>query len=79
MIEAVVPVAVAVVSGVGILFTRVNQRVSDLDKRIDVFELRIAENYVPKTELSTALERVEQHMIRIENKLDSLVNKKCSP
>ena len=79
MIEAIVPVAVAVVSGVGILFTRVNQRVSDLDKRIDVFELRIAENYVPKTELSTALERVEQHMIRIENKLDSLVNKKCSP
>ena len=79
MIEAVVPVAVAVVSGVGILFTRVNQRVSDLDKRIDIFELRIAENYVPKTELSTALERVEQHMIRIENKLDSLVNKKCSP
>ena len=78
MIEAVVPVAVAVVSGVGILFTRVNQRVSDLDKRIDVFELRIAENYVPKTELSTALERVEQHMIRIENKLDSLVNKKCN-
>ena len=79
MVEAIVPVAVAVVSGVGILFTRVNQRVSDLDKRIDVFELRIAENYVPKTELSTALERVEQHMIRIENKLDSLVNKKCSP
>ena len=79
MIEAVVPVEVAVVSGVGILFTRVNQRVSDLDKRIDIFELRIAENYVPKTELSTALERVEQHMIRIENKLDSLVNKKCSP
>ena len=78
MIEAIVPVAVAVVSGVGILFTRVNQRVSDLDKRIDIFELRIAENYVPKTELSTALERVEQHMIRIENKLDSLVNKKCN-
>ena len=77
MIEAIVPVAVAVVSGVGILFTRVNQRVSELDKRIDVFELRIAENYVPKTELSTALERVEQHMIRIENKLDALVNKKC--
>ena len=79
MIEAIVPVAVAVVSGVGILFTRVNQRVSDLDKRIDIFELRIAENYVPKTELSSALERVEQHMIRIENKLDSLVNKKCTP
>ena len=79
MVEAVIPIAVATVSGVGILFTRVNQRVSDLDKRIDIFELRISENYVPKTELSTALERVEQHMIRIENKLDSLVNKKCTP
>jgi len=78
MIEAGISVAVAVVSGVGILFTRVNSRVSELDKRIDVFELRIAENYVPKTELSSALERVEQHMVRIENKLDSLVNKKCT-
>ena len=77
MIEAGISVAVAVVSGVGILFTRVNSRVTDLDRRIDNFELRIAENYVPKTELSSALERVESHMIRIENKLDSLVNKKC--
>ena len=78
MIEAAIPVAIAVVSAVGVLFTRVNQRVLDLDKRIDVFELRIAENYVPKTELSSALERVESHMIRIENKLDALVNKKCN-
>jgi len=77
MIEAAISVSVAVVSGVGILFTRVNNRIHELDKRIDVFELRIAENYVPKTELATALERVEQHMVRIENKLDSLVNKKC--
>jgi len=77
MLEAMLPVCVAVVTGVGVLFTRVNQRVSDLDKRIDIFELRVAENYVPKTELSTALERVESHMIRIENKLDALVNRKC--
>ena len=77
MIEAGISLGVAIVTGTGILFTRVNQRVSDLDKRIDVFELRIAENYVPKTELSTALERVEAHMVRIENKLDALVNKKC--
>ena len=78
MIEAGISIAVAVVSGVGILFTRVNSRIHELDRRIDTFELRIAENYVPKTELSQALERVEQHMVRIENKLDSLVNKKCT-
>lgn len=78
MIEAGITLGVAIVSGVGILFTRVNQRVHDLDKRIDVFELRVAESYVPKSELSSALDRVEGHMVRIENKLDALINKKLS-
>ncbi len=78
MIEAAIPVAIAIVSGVGVLFTRVNQRVHELDKRIDVFELRVAESYVPKTELSSALDRVEGHMVRIENKLDALINKQLS-
>ena len=78
MIEAAIPVAIAVVSGVGVLFTRVNQRVHELDKRIDVFELRVAESYVPKSELSSALDRVEGHMVRIENKLDALINKQIS-
>ena len=78
MIEAGITLGVAIVSGVGILFTRVNQRVHDLDKRIDVFELRVAESYVPKSELSTALDRVEGHMVRIENKLDALINKRIT-
>lgn len=77
MIEAGISLGVALVTGGGILFTRVHNQISSLDKRIDVFELRIAENYVPKSELSSALERVEAHMIRIENKLDALVNLKC--
>ena len=78
MIEAGITLGVAIVSGVGILFTRINQRVHDLDKRIDVFELRVAESYVPKSELSSALDRVEGHMVRIENKLDALINKQIS-
>ena len=78
MIEAGITLGVAIVSGVGILFTRVNQQVHDLDKRIDVFELRVAESYVPKSELSSALDRVEGHMVRIENKLDALINKQIS-
>ena len=78
MIEAGITLGVAIVSGVGILFTRVNQRVHELDKRIDVFELKIAESYVPKTELSSALDRVEGHMVRIENKLDALINKQIT-
>ena len=78
MIEAGITLGVAIVSGVGILFTRVNQRVHELDKRIDIFELKIAESYVPKTELSSALDRVEGHMVRIENKLDALINKRIA-
>ncbi len=78
MIEAGITLGVAIVSGVGILFTRVNTRIHDLDQRIDVFELRVAESYVPKTELATALDRVEGHMVRIENKLDALINKPLS-
>ena len=78
MIEAGITLGVAIVSGVGILFTRINQRVHDLDKRIDVFELRVAESYVPKSELSSALDRVEGHMVRIENKLDAIINKRIT-
>ena len=78
MIEAGITLGVAIVSGVGILFTRVNQRVHELDKRIDIFELKIAESYVPKSELSSALDRVEGHMVRIENKLDALINKRIT-
>ena len=78
MIEAGITLGVAIVSGVGILFTRVNQRIHNLDRRIDVFELRVAESYVPKSELSSALDRVEGHMVRIENKLDALINKRIT-
>ena len=72
MIEFGLPVILAVVSGLGAVTTRLHNRIHELDRRLDQTELRIAENYISKTEFSTALERVEQHMIRIENKLDSL-------
>jgi len=44
-----------------------------LDKRIDSIELRFAEKYVPRQELANALQKMEDHMIRIENKLDQIV------
>jgi ABC-type transporter lipoprotein component MlaA len=40
-----------------------------------VFELRVAESYVSKTDLNDALERFETHMLRIENKLDKIILK----
>jgi len=74
MIEAVIPLGVAVATGFSVLITRIHSRVHDLDRRVDGVELRMAENYLTKTEFSGALERVEQHMVRIENKLDRLAN-----
>ncbi len=75
MIEAFIPIIVGGVTGLGVLFNKLHNRVHDLDRRIDTFELRIAESYVSKTDLNDALERFETHMLRIENKLDKIILK----
>ena len=72
MFESVIPVALAAATGFSVLITRLHSRVSELDTRIDRFELRVAEGYVSKESFQSALERVEAHMIRIENKIDKL-------
>ena len=74
MIEALIPVGVAMATGFSVLIRGLHTRVHELDKRVDTFELRVAESYLSKSEFRSALERVEQHMIRIENKLDNLVS-----
>ena len=72
MIEALVPAAVAAATGFSVLIRGLYTRVHELDQRVDRFELRVAEDYVTKDSFSQALERVEQRMIRIENKIDRL-------
>ena len=71
--ETLVAAAIAGVTGFAALFTRVNRRIDMMDRRIDGFELRVAEDYLTKSDFSAAIDRVENHMIRIENKLDKLV------
>ena len=75
MLETVVPIAVAMATGFSVLITRIHSRVHELDRRVDGVELRIAEDYLTKQEFSTVLERVETHMVRIENKLDKIIFK----
>ena len=72
MVEAIIPLGVALATGFSVLITRVHNRVQELDKRLDGVELRVATDYLSKSEFTLAMERVEQHMIRIENKLDLL-------
>ena len=74
MLEAVISVGVAAATGFSILITRIHSRVHELDRRVDKFELKIAEDYLSKSDFASALDRVETHMVRIENKLDRLAN-----
>ena len=72
MVEALIPVAVAAATGFSVLIRGLYTRVHELDQRVDRFELRVAEEYVSKGSFQSAIERVEQRMIRIENKIDNL-------
>lgn len=79
MLEAAVTATLAAVAGIATLtnrlHTRINHshdRISDVDRRVDAIELRIAEKYVSKADLASILRSMEEHMIRIENKLDQL-------
>jgi bacterioferritin (cytochrome b1) len=80
MSEAIVSLAVAVIAGGAALNNRlhnrinsVHERISALDRRLDGVELTVASDYVKKAELADLLARMEDHMVRIENKLDQIV------
>ena len=66
MLEAVVAIGIAISTGLGVFASRINTRVNQI-------ELRVAEKYIPREEVSLILTRFEDHMIRIENKLDNLL------
>ena len=76
MIEPFIPAVVAVVTGVAVLFNKVNQRVTQLDHRVDKLELKLVESFTTKQEFSDAMIRMESHLIRIEDKMDQFI-KKC--
>jgi hypothetical protein len=75
MIEAGVSAVIALVAAGAALTNRVHNRITDMDKRLDTFELRVATSYVPKQDFETAVQKMEDHMIRIENKLDQMLLK----
>lgn len=77
MFEPFVPVFVAVGTGFAVLTSRIYGKIAHLDRRVDGVELRIVQDFVSKTELQVAIDRMESHMIRIEDKLDAIVKNKC--
>ena len=82
MIEALVTAVIAAVGAGAALNNRlhnrinsVHDRINALDRRIDDLQLSVANDYVKKAELAELIKRMEDHMIRIENKLDQIVLK----
>ncbi len=72
MLEMAVPIVIAAVTGLAALTNRLHSRIHELDQRVDGVELRVAEKYVSKDDLDGMIDRVEGHLIRLENKLDKL-------
>lgn len=75
MIEAAVSAGIAVLAAGAAVTNRLHNRINEMDRRVDNFELRVATQYVPKTDFAEAVEKIENHMIRIENKIDQIVLK----
>ena len=78
MIESLIQAAIAIVTGTAVLFNRVNHRVTEIDRRVDKLELKLVESFTTKADFNSAMERMESHLIRIEDKMDQLVSKDCS-
>jgi uncharacterized coiled-coil protein SlyX len=74
MLEASISAGVALVAAAAAYVNKVNTRFIEQERRLDGVELRIAEKYVTREELSSSLAKFEDHMVRIELKLDSLVH-----
>lgn len=46
------------------------RRIEQVDGKIDALEVKVAEEYVTKASLTSAMDRLESYFTRIEDKLD---------
>ena len=70
-VEGMAAVAIAVSTGLCVAGTQLHRRISILDNKLDDVSLKIAEKYVTRNELSETFKRFEDHLVRIENKMDT--------
>ena len=75
MIEAWVAGSVALVGGGYSIIQALHRRVTHVDTRLDRIELSLVRDYVPRSEFVASQAKLEEHMIRIEEKLDRLVDR----
>ena len=74
MIESLVSAAIAVITGGAILTSRTHLRITEMEKRIDSFEVKVAEDYLSKKDFSGILLRLERSMEKMDEKLDRIIS-----
>jgi len=75
VVEASVAAAVAVIAGGYTLLQTLHRRVTTVDSRMDKIELALAREYVPREEFYATQGKLEAHMVRIEEKLDRMLER----
>ena len=75
MIESVITAAIAVVTGGFVLTSKIQGKIDKLDHRIDEIALTVATKYVSKTDFQNSLEKMEAHLLRIEQKVDQVISR----
>lgn len=73
MVEAAVTAGIAAIAGCWSIMQGVHRRINHFDTRLDRIELSLVKEYVSRAEYVTDQSKLEEHMIRIENKLDTFI------
>ena len=76
MVEAAVASTIAIIGGTYTIIQTLHRRVNTVDNRLDRIELSLARDYVPRTEFVATQAKLEEHMIRIEEKLDRMLEQR---
>ncbi len=75
MVEAVVAASLGVIAGGYSVVQALHRRVTTVDTRLDRIELSLARDYVPRAEFMASQDKLEEHMVRIEEKLDRMLER----
>ena len=75
MIVSAITAVIAVVTGGFVLTSKIQGKIDALDNRIDDLSLTVATKYVSKQDLQVSLEKMESHLLRIEEKMDRMIER----
>jgi hypothetical protein len=75
VVEAWIAASIAVIGGGYSVVQALHRRISHIDTRLDRIELNLARDYVPRAEFMANQEKIESHMVRIEEKLDRMLER----